>query len=436
MNRIFFSLLLGLLAWLPSLVQAGVKIEHWRTSSGARVYFVASHEIPILDVRVDFSAGSAYDPPGKSGLAGMTVGLLDSGAKLADVELSEEQIAERLADMAAHLGASIDADRVGLSLRTLAAPPQRYAALALMRAVLSAPTFPGDALMREKTRTVAAIQESDTRPDAIALKRFRQAIYPEHPYGVMPTVASVSAIAREDVLACWRAHFGARRAVVSIMGDVSRAEAEQIAARLTDALPDAPLASDLPAVTHPQTATLKVAHPASQSHIYLGLPAIRRGDADFFPLLVGNYVLGGGGFVSRLMKEVREKRGYAYSVYSNFDPRKQEGPFEIGLQTKRAQATDAVRVVNGVLDDFIKHGPNAQELKAAKQNLVDGLALRLDSNAKILGYLATIGFYELPLTYLDDYPRQVDAVSAQQIREAFARHVPPEHRVTVMVAAD
>lgn len=435
----------GALLWLAALISltplaahAGVRIEHWTAPSGARVYFVASPALPMLDVRIDFSAGTAFDPPGKSGVAGLTSSLLDAGAKLGDEALSEDRIAEKFADLGAHFGASVDIDRAGISLRTLSSRRERDAALVLMHAVLSAPSFPSDVLAREKTRSIAAIQEADTRPDAIASKRFLAAIYPGHPYGVSATVDSVGAITREDILAFWRGHFGARRAVVSIIGDVSRAEAEDIAAQLTGALPDAPPpeATPLPAVVQPRTDMIALPHPAAQSHIYIGLPAIRRGDTDFFPLLVGNYVLGGGGFVSRLMKEVREKRGYAYSVYSSFDPHKLEGPFEIGLQTKRAQAGDAIKVVDATVDAFLKEGPTPQELEAAKQNLIDGLALRLDSNAKILGYLAVIGFYELPLTYLDDYPRNVGAVTAQQVREVFVRHLRRANLVTVMVAAD
>ena len=134
-------------------------------------------------------------------------------------------------------------------------------------------------------------------------------------------------------------------------------------------------------------------------------------------------MLGGGGFVSRLMQEVREKRGYAYSVYSYFAPRKLEGPFEIGLQTKREQADDAIKVVEEVLAKFLADGPTEKELAAAKKNLVDGLALRIDSNAKILGYLSAIGFYGLPLTYLDDFPAKINAVTVADVKAAFARHV-------------
>ena len=434
--KLLSSLAMLLVLPMPLSAHASIPIEHWTTPAGARVYFVASPALPILDVRIDFSAGSAFDPPGKAGLASLTSGLLDSGATLDGQVYDEERIAEKLADLAASLGGSADIDRAGLSLRTLATQPERTAALALMRAILTAPTFPASVLEREKTRAAAAIEEAETRPSAIADRRFRQALYPDHPYGAVPTVASVTSITREDVVGYWRAHFGATRAVISIIGAVTRAEAEAIAAQLSDALPAATEAVELPAVALPAAATVNVPHPAMQSHIHIGLPALRRGDADFFPLQVGNYILGGGGFVSRLMQEVREKRGYAYSVYSQFEPRKLEGPFEIGLQTKREQADAAVKLVNATLDVFLAHGPTEKEMQAAKRNLVDGLALRLDSNAKILGHLAVIGFYGLPLDYLDEYPRRIAAVTADQVREAFARHVRPEHLVTVIVAAD
>ncbi|PKO84764.1 MAG: peptidase M16 [Betaproteobacteria bacterium HGW-Betaproteobacteria-11] len=411
---------------------AGVSIEHWTTPSGARVYFVAAPQLPILDVAIDFAAGEAQAPAAKAGLAGLTHGLLDAGA----AGLDEEQIAQRLADSGAQLSGSVDSDRASLGLRTLTSPAERAAALELLHAVVSAPTFPEAVLEREKMRAIAALREGDTRPEVIAAKRFAAAIYSDHPYGRSPTAESVAGITREDAIDFYRRHYAARRAVVSLVGAISRAEAEAIAARLTADLPPGEEASPLPPVNLPVKQTIKLPHPAAQSHILLGLPAVRRGDPDYFPLLVGNYSLGGGGFVSRLMQEVREKRGYAYSVYSYFAPRLQPGPFQIGLQTKREQAAAALAVVDDVLAGFIARGPTAAELAAAKKNLVAGFALRLDSNAKLLGYLSLIGFYELPLTYLDDFPARVEAVTAAQVRAAFARHVPLDHLVTVIVAAD
>ena len=417
---------------LSAAVQAGVKIEHWLASSGARVYFVETHVLPILDVEIDFPAGSAYDPAGKAGLASLTAGLLDAGAG----DLDEETISERLAGIGARMGGVTEGDRAGLTLRTLAYPRERDEALGLLKLVMTRPTFPDGALARERARGIAAIREADTRPDAIAAKRFAAAIYPGHPYGVSPAVDSVGSIKRDDLAAFHRNHYSAARAVVSIIGDVTRAEAEAIAESLTRDLPAGSPETMLPPVSLPAAATVKVAHPASQSHVHFGLPAVRRGDPDYFPLLVGNYSLGGGGFVSRLMKEVREKRGYAYSVYSYFAPRKLEGPFEIGLQTKREQAADALKVANEVLAGFMKDGPTDAELAAAKKNLIDGMALRIDSNAKLLGYLSTIGFFGLPLTYLDDFPAKVAAVTAKDVREAFARRVRAENLVTVIVAGD
>jgi zinc protease len=412
--------------------QAGVKIQHWVAPSGARVYFIEAHDLPILDVQADFAAGSAYDRAGKAGLAALTQQLLDTGAG----DLDENRISDRLVDVGARLEGSVDSDRAGLHLRTLSSAKEKDTALDLLRLVLTKPTFPDGVLAREKARTIAAIRDADTRPEAIAEKRFAAAIYPGHPYGVSASADSVGSLSRDDVAAFHRDFYSAKNAVISIIGDVDRAEAERLAQSLTEDLPAGRAETPLPEIKLPQAETIKIPHPATQSHILIGLPGVARGAPDYFPLLVGNYTLGGGGFVSRLMKEVREKRGYAYSVYSYFMPRKLDGPFEIGLQTKRDQAQAALKVADDVLADFLKTGPTAAELAAAKRHYVDSLALNMDSNAKLLGYMSMIGFYGLPVTYLDDFPAKVNAVTAKEVREAFARHVKPENLVTVIVATD
>lgn len=426
-------LVFALFAWFAGFAYAGPQIQHWVAPTGAKVYFVESRGLPILDVNIDFAAGGARSPADKSGVASLTASLLEAGA----AELNEEQIASRLVDLGARLSSGSDHDKASVALRTLSSAEEKTGALALMRAVLSAPTFPEEVLAREKTRTIEALKDAATRPDSIAAKRFAAALYPDHPYGRQATPESVAKIERADLVTFHKTHYVAGNAVVSILGDISRQEAEAIAVQLTEALPaGAPLAP-LPAVTLPKRDTVKVDHPATQSHIHVGLPAMRRdASPDYFALLVGNYTLGGGGFVSRLMKEVREKRGYAYSVYSYFGPRVLPGPFQIGLQTKRAQADAALKVVNEVLAEFLAKGPTAAELAAAKKNLIDGQALRIDSNAKLLGYLSLIGFYGLPLDYLDQFPRSVERVTKDDVKAAFNRYVKPENLVTVIVAAD
>jgi len=412
--------------------QAGPKIEHWTAPSGARVLFIESRVVPIIDIKLDFAAGGAYAPEDKAGVAGLTRSLLDLGAG----NLDENEIAERLADLGAHLGGGADHDRASVSLRSLSSPREREAAVELLRLVLQQPSFPAAVLDREKSRRIAGIREADTQPGSIAAKHFAAALYPGHPYGRLPTAESVERIGREDLVSFYQAHYGARRAVISIIGDLSRAEAERIAGRLAAGLPDAPEDAGLTEPALPAKNTLRIDHPATQAHIQVGLPAIRRGDPDYFPLLVGNHILGGGGFVSRLMQEVREKRGYAYSVSSSFQPQRERGPFVIALQTKRAQAQAALKVVEDVLAEFLVRGPSEEELKAAKRNLADGFPLRIDSNRKLLEYLSVIGFYDLPLDYLDDFPRKVEAMTSADIRAAFARHVRPEHLITVVVAGE
>lgn len=426
----FGAALLLTLATLTA--HAGLSIQNWTTPNGSRVFFVESRALPIVDVQVDFRAGGAEVPAGKAGLAGLTRSLLDAGAG----DLDEDAIANRTADLGAQIGGGADMDRASVSLRTLSSQAERDGAVDLLATLIQQPTFPAAAVEREKARSIAGLKESDTQPDAILSRRFAAAVFPDHPYGRLPSVDTLASLTRDDLVDFHRRHYTAAAAVISIVGDVSRGEAEAIATRLTASLPvgQAPAqpVDALPAAGQ----TIRVPHPSAQAHIAVGQPGIRRGDPDFFPLVVGNYILGGGGFVSRLTREVREKRGYAYSVYSYFSPQRSVGPFQIGLQTKGSQADDALKVVAETLGSFLKDGPTESELKAAKENLINGFALRLDSNRKMLEQVAVIGSYGLPLDYLDTYRAKVSAVTVAQIRDAFRRHISPEHLMTVVVGGE
>ena len=410
-------------------------IQHWQTGNGAQVYFVANRDLPMLDVSVDFPAGSAFGTRENSGLAALTQSLLKLGAG----GLPEDEIARRMADVGAQLGGRFDSDRAGLSLRTLSSAEEMKEALSLLARILQRPEFPPAVLEREKARIIGAIKEADTKPEVIASRNFNALIYGNHPYGLRRSgeADTVAHLTREDLVDFYRRHYTADQAVVAIMGNVSRGEAEVIADQLTGELPrsGAPAAiPDVPSLTRAEARM--IAHPAAQSHVLIGAPGIKRADPDYFPLFIGNYILGGGGFVSRVLEEVRQKRGLAYSAYSYFSPLKQRGPFVMGLQTRKDQAGEAVAVVRATLKDFVAQGPTADELKEAKQNISGGFPLRIDSNRKILDYLGVIGFYRLPLTYLDDFVPNVEKVTLADIRNAFARHVDPERLVTVIVGAD
>jgi zinc protease len=423
---LFTTLLLALPA------AAGLDIQNWSTPQGARVYFVENHELPMLDLAVDFDAGSARDTRAKSGLASLTRQLMALGAG----PYSERDIAEKMADVGADLNGRLDADRAGFSVRTLSGRTERDQAVALLAAILAKPKLEAGILDREKARVIAGLQESATRPEYLGQKAFQAAIYGDHPYalpegGEPDTVAKLT---RDDLVAFHRAYYRARNLSIAIMGDISRADAEALAVKLAADLPPGEAAPPLPPVTVAAQGTQQVIpHPATQSHLFLGLPGLKREDPDYFPLFVGNYVLGGGGFDSRLTKDIRDKKGLAYSVYSYFMPMRELGPYQVGLQTRRETTQQAVDSAHAEIDRYLKDGPSAEELAQAKNNLVGGFPMRIDSNKKILEYLAMIGFYRLPLNWLDTYIPQVEAVTPADVLRAFRARVRPAAMSTVIV---
>jgi len=228
------------------------------------------------------------------------------------------------------------------------------------------------------------------------------------------------------------------RAKVSVVGAVTRAQADTLAATLLSRLssgaagcePPPPVA-EVAALAAPVVREIPFA--SAQAHVLIGQPGFKRNDPDYFPLLVGNYILGGGGFVSRLSQEVREKRGLSYSVYSYFSPRLHAGAFTIGLQTRPDQAAQAVQVSREVLARFVAEGPTRVELKAAKDNLIGGFPLLIDSNRKLLDNISNIAWNGLPLDYLDTWTRQVERVTMADVKAAFARKLQPSNMVTVTV---
>ncbi|ADQ85089.1 pitrilysin family protein [Methylovorus sp. MP688] len=435
-KKLYAKCLTGMAAVLLSVsAQAAVNIQQWKTANGADVYFVENHDLPIIDLSVNFAAGSARDVADKSGLAGMTRYLMTLGA----AGMSDEEISRKMADVGAIMGGELDADRAAFKLRTLSQAREREQALDIFAKVLQQPDFPQATLEREKARAIAGLQEAATQPESIASKAFMKALYGKHPYALDDggEPETIAALKRDDLQAFYQQHYGAKGAVIAMIGDMTREEANQVAERLTAKLPAVDAQPALPAVAYPERAVdERIQHPATQSHILLGYPGVKRGDADYFPLYVGNYILGGGGFVSRLTEEVREKRGLVYSVYSYFMPMAELGPFQIGLQTKREQSAEAMKVVEQTLEKFMQGGVTEAELVAAKQNITGGFPLRLDSNSKILDYLAVIGFYKLPLTYLEDFNKNINSVTTAQIKDAFSRRIDTHKLVTVVVGGN
>ena len=428
--------LLALLALLASpLAFALLPIQHWAQPSGAQVYFVQSPGIPMVDVQLDFDAGSRRDPPGQAGLASVMAGQLRNGIPGMD----ENQLGEAWADLGASFGVGASGDRLSASLRSLTDPALLPQAVDLASRELAQPTFPPDLWARDRARIIASLRESYTRPATAAQRAWSPAVYGGHPYGWEATEESLNAISVADMRSFHARHVQACRARATVVGAVTREQADRLVAQLLSRLAGAspaacetlPRVPEVPPLAAPVTREIPFA--SAQAHVLIGQPGYKRDDPDYFPLLVGNYILGGGGFVSRLSTEVREKRGLSYSVYSYFAPGLHAGAFTLGLQTRPDQARQAVQVARDVVARFVAEGPTAAELQAAKDNLVGGFALRIDSNRKLLDNVATLAWHGLPLDYLDTWTRHVQAVTVADIRAAFARKLQPDRMVTVIV---
>lgn len=426
------SVFCGLIALAAACAAWAVpKIETWETSKGARVLFTAAPGLPMLDARLVFDAGSARDGE-RSGLASMTAGMLTQGAG----EWDADRVAERVESVGAQLSTGADRDSAFLSLRTLTDESAMDTAVQTAAKVLSEPKFAEADFERVRKNRLVGLRRDEQDPGTVGSKAIYREIFGDHHYAADPsgTLETVASLKREDLVEFHRSHFVARNAVVAIVGALNREQAEVVAERLTEGLAPGEPPPELPPVPDLADGLLvELDFPSSQTHIYAGQPGMKRLDPDYFQLYLGNHILGGSGLVSLLMEEVREKRGLSYSVSSYFLPMARRGPFLMGLQTKNDQAEEAREVLMETVRRFRDEGPTEDELAAAIKHITGGFPLRIASNSRIVQYLAVIGYYGLPLDYLDRFNDRVSAVTAQQIRDAFHRRVDPDRFATVIV---
>ncbi len=420
---------------------AALPIEHWVHDSGARVYLVRTPVLPMLDVQVDVDGGSRRDPAAQAGLAAATALMLDKGIEARGDEpaLEENAVAEAWADLGAQFSAQASADRMSFRLRTLTQPDLLQPAVDLAARQLAAPAFPDPIWARERERLGAAWREAQTQPDTLAERRFAQAVYGGHPYGYEARPQTWAAIGVSDLKAFYRRHARACDARVTLVGAVAREQADRLVGLLLQGwrahgCDPLPAVSEVAALEREQRIIEPYA--AAQAQVFVGQPGMARSDPDFLALTVGNHILGGGGFTSRLMQEIREKRGLTYGVYSYFSPGRHAGAFTVGMQTRPDQANQAVDLIHEELRRFVQEGPTEEELAQAKASLVNGFALRLDSNRKLLDNVAALAWNDLPLDYLDTWPQQVAAIGREQVHAALQRVLQPDRMVTVVVGGN
>ncbi len=410
---------------------ASPSIEQWQTGQEVRTLFVAAPELPMLDIAVTFGAGSDRDAR-LAGLSQLTHGLLSAGSGALDADA----IAEKFEDVGAQFGVSVDLDHSRVSLRSLTDAQLLEQALSTFVEVLARPAFPERDFLRLKNQALTAIRDEQQRPDSMARKAFYQAVFGDHPYAQSGTgsESSVQAIALDDVKRFHRQFMVAENAMIAIVGAVDTDRARQIAERIASNLPRGTRAPPVPPVPPADQAQERyIPYPSQQAHVYLGQLGIARGDPDYFALYVGNHVFGGGGFTSRLMKKIRKEQGLSYSVYSYFFPLQQRGTFTLGLQTRTDQADQALGQAHRMIRDYVDEGPSEAELALAKKSIIGGFPLRVDENRDILRYLSLIGYYDLPLDYLDTFSEHIGAITQDEVRAAFGRNLNTDRMVKIVV---
>jgi zinc protease len=420
------------LCLLPVIAFAAPPIQSWTTENGARVLFIETHELPIVDIQVVFDAAGSRDGE-RPGIARLTNALLAEGAG----GLSADAIAEGFAELGAQFSNDSLRDMATVSLRSLSDPSQLDPAVELMATVLARPDFTAEALERLRRQMLAGLDRLEQSPAQLAQRAFYRALYADHPYALPPggTRESLGSLGLDEVRGHHARYYVARNAVVAMVGALDRRRAEAVAARVLAGLPAGEPAPALPAVTRAGegSARVTVSHPSSQTHLLMGQPGMSRLDPDYFALYVGNHAFGGNALVSLLGKEVREKRGLSYSVYSAFIPMRSEGPFLVNLQTRNEQAEEALAVTRETLRRFLEQGPTEAELVAAKQNITGGFPLDIASNQKLVGYLSSIGFYGLPLDYLETFTDRIDSVTREAVHDAFKRRLDTNAMRVVLV---
>jgi zinc protease len=437
--RITLACLLGF--GLLSNAYAILPIEKLDSYKGAQAYLVQTKALPMVDIEVSIDAGDRYDPSGKSGVADMVAGLMNYGARGEKGLLTEAQIADEIADLGANIGLSVGGERAILRIRSLSRKDLRDRAVQLASAMLSSPTYDPKIVEREKQRTITSLREAETKPEFVLERRFKKSVYGNYPLADSPSVQSVGSVNVNDLKQFHKQFYRGDRMIVSIVGDVDRTQAAEIVQTLLKQIPQSGQAiAKLPDLQRSPIEALaqrevQIPFDSQQAHIAMGMTAVARNNPDYFPLLVGNYILGGGGFVSRLMSEVREKRGLAYSVFSYFAPGKDNGIFQAGLQTKNDQAALALDVMSTTIAQFIADGPTPAELEAAKSNLINGYPLRIDNNRKLLDNVSSIAWNDLPLDTMDIWTKQVEAVTLEQVKASFQKYLAMDRMKIVVLGA-
>lgn len=412
MKRFSAALLLVFVTIAPG---HAVEIKEVISPKGIRAWLVQDDFVPLISMRFSFKGGAAQEAKDKDGLANLMTGLFDEGAG----DLDSETFQQKLDDVGAEMGFNADEDSITGSIRMLA--DKRDAAVELLALAVNKPRFDPAPIDRIRQQVIAGIKASERDPNTIAGRKFAQALYGDHPYGRQSegTVASLSAITRDDLVAFHQRNFARDNLIVAVVGSISP---DELAPLLDKVFGDLPEKAQLEPVGEAKLGfgqTTRFDYTLPQTSISMVYPGVRRQDPDFFPAFIMNHILGGGTFSSRIYNEVREKRGLAYSAGSTLATKDHMSALIISTATRADRANETLQILKDEVARMAKDGPTENELVEAKKYLVGSYAVNnLDSSPAVASTLVGLQDQKLGRDYIDKRADLINAVTLDQVKAA------------------
>ncbi|MFQ5955889.1 MAG: M16 family metallopeptidase, partial [Kiloniellales bacterium] len=417
------AVLMAAAGFAPEPTVAKVEVERVISPGGIEAWLVEDHLVPVIAVAFVFRGGSAVDPEGKEGLAEMASALQDEGAG----ELDSQAFQQRLTDLAISLSFSAGRDTYGGDLKTLT--ENQAEAFELLRLALTAPRFDAEPVERIRSQILAVLAREAEDPDAIAGRNFRRMVFPGHPYGREPkgTPETIRAITADDLDGFVARHLARDNLVVGVTGDITARALAPLLDQTFGALPETAHIPPVAETTPVASGRVQVEEKdIPQSVVVFGHEGLKRDHPDFIPAYVLNYILGGGGFTSRLVQEVREKRGLAYSVYSYLQPMDHAALVVGGVATENARAGRSIELIRGEWRRMRESGPTVEELGRAKTYLTGSYALRFTRTDRIARILVGVQLDRLGIDYIDRRNGLIEAVTLADVRRVANRLLDPE----------
>ena len=425
--------LLGIFSFgVPAQARAAVAppVEREVLSNGIRLLVIPQPHLPMVVISTLVDAGSRFDAPGKEGLAALTAGLLTEGTETR----SAADVHDAVDFLGAKLSGAAGDDYASVSLTVL--KKDLDAGFALFSDVLLHPKFAKPEFTRKRDEALAELQAEEQNPGAVAERAFRKALFGKGPYRAEPGgwKESVSSLSVADVKSFYRSAYQPQRAILVASGDVTIDEMKDlIAKRLGGWKGGATEAKSLEPSSAATADVIRIDRDLTQANLVWGHRGTTREDPEWYAIQVMNYILGGGGFSSRMMNSIRTEAGLAYSVFSYFVPGKLPGSFQAVLQTKSATTAEALRRLRDEVDRIRSEPVSDEELASAKRYLTGSFPLRFDSDAEMVGFFSQVEFYGLGLDYPERYDGIINSISKDDILRVAKKYIRPDEAIIVLV---